>query len=155
MNIEYLKELEKNPYRFGKPDLNNEPISEIEIIHLEQLFNDGNTFPKAVRELLYLAGNYCYVLDYGDNDSQEELQEYVREKLEFRSKVITRPFFVIDVYNVGTQCLFVYLDEGDNPPVYEGLYSDPTQGWIKLISYSLSEYINTLIISVREGENPF
>jgi len=146
MEIIYLKELQDNPNRRGDPKFNNEPILESEILHLEQLYNAGNTFPKALRELLYLAGNYCYVLDYGISESQEELQDYVREKLEFRNKVISRPFFVIDVYNVGTQCLFIYLDEGNDPPVYEGLYSDKTSEWVRLISYSLSEYINTLII---------
>ncbi|MFD2603554.1 hypothetical protein [Flavobacterium suzhouense] len=155
MEIEYLKELQKNPYRSGKLDLNNEPIPESEIIHLEQLYNQGKTFPKALRELLHLAGNFCYVLDYGVNESQEELQEYVREKLDFRNKIISRPFFVIDIYNVGTQCLFVYLDEGNNPPVYEGFYSDKTSEWIRLISYSLSKYIDTLLVEVKEGKNPF
>ena len=156
MQIEYLKELEKNPYHLGFPKLNNKPISETEILHLEQLYNNnGNTFPKALRELLYLAGNYCYVLDYGISESQEELQQFVRGELNYYNKIITRAFFVIDVYNAADQFLLVYLDEGENPPVYEASYYENSSSWIRLISYNLSEYLNNLIIRVKEGRNPF
>lgn len=155
MQIEYLKELEKNPYRFGKPNFNNEAIPETEIIHLEQLYNNGNTFPKALRELLFLAGDYCYILDYGISESQEELQEYVREYLDETNKTITRPFFVIDVYNAGDQFLLVYLDEGDDPPVYEASYYENPSSWIRLLSYNLSKFIYNKIVRVKEGRNPF
>lgn len=153
MVIEYLKELQKNPYRYGKTHLNNEPIPESEIIHLEQLYNQGKTFPKALRELLHLAGNFCYVLDYGVNESQEELQEYVREELKEEEKEIARLYFVIDVYNAGTQFLFVYLDEGENPAVYEGYYRKSKSP--RLINESLSGYIDSIIENVKEGFGPF
>lgn len=55
------------------------------------------------------------------------------------------------------QFLFVYLDEEDNPAVYEGHYWDsndrPT--WITLVSPSLSDYINRLVDRVKNGQNPF
>lgn len=54
MIIEYLKTLRDNPIING---YNIEGISETEIQQLEQLYNNGNTFPKVLRELLYLAGN--------------------------------------------------------------------------------------------------
>jgi hypothetical protein len=66
MEIKYLKELELNP------TLRNQtikPIPESEISELEQLYNDGKEFPLALRELLFLAGSYCYVLDYGIDDT--------------------------------------------------------------------------------------
>jgi len=155
MQIEFLTELKKNPYKFGFPNFNNEAIPETEIIHLKQLYNKGNVFPKALRELLFLAGNYCYVFDYGINDSQEELQEFVRENLIENEKSLTRPFFAIDVYNAGDQFLFVYLDEGNDPSVYQATYYFEEVGWIKLIKPSLSELVKRLIIRVKEGVGPF
>jgi hypothetical protein len=155
MEIEYLKQLENNPFRFNYPDINNEPTPESEILHLEQLYNQGKTFPKALRELLYLAGNFCYVLDYGINESQEELQEFVREELNYYNKEISRPFFAIDVYNASDQFLLIYLDEGDNPAVHEAIYYENSLRWIRLISYNLSQYIDNLIVRVKEGRNAF
>lgn len=155
MHIEYLKELEKNAYYFGNPNKKNKPISETEIAHLEQLYNDGKSFPKALTELLYLAGDYCYVFDYGLNESQEELQEFVRENLFEYEKALARPFFVIDVYNAGDQFLFVYLDAGDDPAVYQATYYFEQSDWIKEIKPHLSELVERLIERVKEGISPF
>ena len=155
MEIEYLKELHNNPNRRGDPNFTIKPILEPEIVYLEQLYNAGNTFPKALRELLYLAGNYCYVLDYGISESQEELQGFVRGELNYYNKEISRPFFAIDVYNASDQFLLIYLDEGDNPAVHEAHYYENSLGWIRLISYNLSQYIDNLIVRVKEGRNPF
>ena len=157
MKIEYLKELELNPYRYGAPHMNNDPIPLTEIKNLEQLYNDGQPFPKALKELLYLAGAYCYVLEYGAFDSQQEMQDYVRELLEEDNILIQRPFFVIDVYNAGTQFLYIYLDEDDNPAVHEGFhyYEDEFKGYSHLVAGSLSSYIETLINRTKKGLNPF
>ena len=96
-------------------------------------------------------------MDYGLNETQQELQEFVRENMQEENRVITRPFYAIDVYNAGDQFLFVYLDEGNNPAVYLGEYWDsndrPT--WITLVSPSLSDYINRLVDRVKNGQNPF
>jgi len=155
MEIVYLKELQDNPNRRGDPKFNNEPILESEILHLEELYNAGNTFPKALRELLYLAGNYCYVLDYGISESQEELQEFVRGELNYYNKEISRPFFAIDVYNASDQFLLIYLDEGDNPAVYVASYYEDSSGWTRLLSYNLSKFIDNKIARVKEGRNAF
>ena len=125
MKIQYLIELQNNPTKFGKL-INSSivPISEEEIKQLETKYNNGKQFPKALRELLFLAGNDCYVLDYGLDDSQQELQEFVRGRMREKNRVITRPFYVIDVYNALDQFQFVYLDEKDDPAVHEGHYWD-------------------------------
>ena len=115
MDITYLKQLERTR---NKNSWINESISLEEIKQLEQIYNNNKPFPKALRELLFLAGNYCIVLDYGLNDTQQELQEFVRENMQEENRIITRPFYAIDVYNAGDQFLFVYLDEGDDPEVY-------------------------------------
>ncbi len=160
MTIEYLKKLKDYPAAYPFDTAYKDEISGItekEIVELEQLFNSGSTFPKALKELLFLAGNRCYALDFGLNETQQELQEFVREIMLEENRVITRPFYVIDVYNAGDQFLFVYLDEGDNPAVYIGHYWDSNDrpNWINLVSPSLSNFIDNKIERVKSGQNPF
>lgn len=160
MELEFMKDLRDNPAAYpnsaGFKGL-IKPITASEIDHLEELYNNGSKFPKALRELLLLAGKSCYVLDYGLYDTQQDLQESVRTYMSEESRVIDRPFFAIDIYNHSDQFLFVYLDEGVNPAVYEGFYEDRDDlpSWITLVSKSLSSYIETLIDRVKMGRNPF
>ncbi len=159
MEILYLKELQDSPFRKGiTRDFLNVPLTELEINELEKAFNSGSPFPKALRELLFLAGDYCYVLDYGLNKKQVELQNFVRQRMTKNNRILTRAFYAIDIYNAGDQFLFIYLDEGDDPPVYEGHYYDePTlwNNWITSVSTSLSSYLALLVVRVKEGQNPF
>ena len=158
MNIQYLTKLKDNPIEYPEDTNNSFPIqgiSEIEIIQLEQSYNNGNPFPKVLKELLFLAGNYCYVCDYGVNDSQQELQDWVREHMQERNKIISRPFFVFDVYN-GFPFLFIYLDEGDNPLVYEADPYNPDLNWIRqLQNQTMKSIVDDGIERVKEGYNPF
>lgn len=161
MDIKYLTLLRDNPVRHGSPDLFKiRPIPEVEIEQLEGLYNDGKQFPIALRELLFLAGKYCYVLDYGPFESQQMLQDETRNSITKRGHAISRPFYVVDVFNMGDQFIFVYLDEGPNPPAYEAHYwfdpewdEDPT--WIRKITSSLSELINSGIGRVKMGMGAF
>ena len=84
-------------------------------------------------------------------DSQQEMQEDVRERWAEERHEFTRPFMVIDVYNFTDQFLFIYLDEGDDPPVYSALYDDR----IREIQPSLSVFLEKKINRVKEGINPF
>lgn len=159
MNIEILTYLRDNPTL----EINKSGsfstilgISETEITQLEQLYNNGNIFPKALRELLFLAGNSCYVLETGWYDTQEEIQTAAREWLVKYNKNISRPFFVIDIYGAGYQFLYVYLDEGDNPFVYQAYL--PTRSDIvpfKSFNKTLSDFIKVHIDMVKQGYNPF
>jgi hypothetical protein len=68
MEIKYLTTLEQNPtytYQASGNIESLEPITDIEITSLEDTYNKGNSFPVVLKELLSLAGNFCYVLDYG------------------------------------------------------------------------------------------
>jgi hypothetical protein len=158
MNIKYQIELKDNPsIEFGGAAQTLKPISLEEIISLEQEYNNGHQFPVALRELLFLAGNYCYVLEYGLNDSQYEMQEWVRSSLpDYRKDlVINRPFFIIDTYNGPGQFLFIYLDEGDDPMVYEALlYEDPSR-WTHPVGSNLTKFIESGIWKLKQGYNPF
>lgn len=127
------------------------------------MYNNGLPFPIALKELLFLAGDNCYVLDYGsETESQNDLQEWAREQMLEYDRAIARPFYVLDIYNALDQFVFVYLDEGDDPRVYEGVYSGinetgiPTiDGWIHELRPKLSDYINISVEQVLKGINPF
>jgi hypothetical protein len=112
MEIIYLQQLRDEGNSLSPWPMSPVPLSEIE--QLEQLYNNGNTFPKVLREFLYLAGNYCPVVDTGIHDTQQEEQEWYRERLLEEGKVFSRPFFVVDAWNYDS-ILYMYLDEGDNP----------------------------------------
>lgn len=105
---------------------------------------------------MLLGGEYCFVLDTGWYDSQEEMQLATRTWLTKYNKNITRPFFAIDVYNAGEQFLYVYLDEGENPLVYQAyLPDDHGIETFTNLNKKLSEYINSLIDMIKQGNNPF
>ena len=159
MEIKYLKSLESNP-SINDSGFNKElqPISLQEIADLEKEYNNGQAFPTALKELLFLAGRYCYMLDYGFMNSQKELQDYVRRGLtKFgRNRVITNPFFVIDIYNAATQFLFVYLGEGEDPIVYEALLDEEdNEQWINVVTNTLSKFVYSGVNKVLNGYNPF
>ncbi len=150
MEIEYLTELINHSYiNFSGQTVKNKPLPIEEIKTLEKQFNNVAIFPKALKELLFLAGGYCDGLDYGLCETQQELQNIVKEVLEDSNLKIERPFYVIDIYNGGDQFFFVYLDEGNNPKVYEAI-SEYQQLRIKQIGNSLSEFIAHLIALKKE-----
>ncbi|WP_162996624.1 hypothetical protein [Mucilaginibacter celer] len=157
MEIEYLKQLNNCPsvIRPSGYEAKLKPISMDEIISLEKTYNNGNPFPKALRELLYLAGKRCYVLAYY-SDSQAEMQEMAREDLADYELSIPRPFYVVDVYNAHDQFLFIYLDEGkDNPTLYEAVFEGDPRGWVHSLDCSLAGFIGSQLSSYLRGENPF
>jgi hypothetical protein len=87
----------------------------LEITHLEQVFNNGNLFPKVLKEFLYLAGDYCYVMDTGSWDSIEEMNiEHRADYLNIYGVTMNRPYLFLDIVG-GNGELFMFLDEGDNP----------------------------------------
>ncbi|GAB3937455.1 hypothetical protein [Mucilaginibacter myungsuensis] len=161
MEIKDLKKLVEHPtFRKEGSDYVKvlEPISVTEVVSLENIYNSGQQFPVALRELLLLAGNDCYVLDYGLNDSQAEMQGSSRAYLTSfgRNYCITRPFFVIDVYNAGTQFLFVYLDEDqEDPIVYEAYMDEAYPNWIESVGGTLSSLIKHRMVRLLSGRNPF
>jgi hypothetical protein len=158
MNIEILKYLQQYPKKpNSQAGLQNVGISTQDISVLESQYNNGIKFPLALKELLFLAGEFCYVLDYNIFETQQELQEAVREWLSENNLSINRPFFAIDAYNYGETFLFVYLDEGDNPIIRQAyLFPRKDMAFItNLLGQSLSEYIKSQIDDVKQGINPF
>jgi len=168
MEIKYQTALNNNPViRPTTGDFANgrnysfslKPLTIDDIVNLEATYNSGNQFPPSLRELLFLAGQRCYVLDYGLNDTQAEMQEDVRENLVDRTlNILTRPYFVIDMHR-SDAFLFVYLDEGVNDPlVYQAdLDSNLDLDYPRIMSLqaSLSSFVNARIASLQSGLNPF
>ena len=157
MNIQYLTKLKDNPIEYSEDTDFRFPIkgiSEAEITQLEQTWNNGNPFPKVLKELLYLAGEDCYVFDYGIPENQNEMQEWVREQMTEMNKTITRPFYAIDLYG-GDQFLFIYLDEGDNPDIYQASAYESNSIWFRNINHTIKSLSERRIDRVKEGYNPF
>ncbi|MDN3548801.1 hypothetical protein [Mucilaginibacter aquaedulcis] len=167
MEIKYQTVLNNNPVIKSTVEMANglisfftlKPLTIDEIVHLETTYNNSNQFPTSLRELLFLAGQDCYVLDYGLTDTQEEMQNDAREWLVDYGFSITRPFFVIDVHRGSDIFLFVYTDEGINDPiVYEAnLDKNLPSGysWLKNLQASLSSFVNARISYLQRGINPF
>ncbi len=155
MNIEYLKTLRDNPADFGVTmNYTNRGIPLTEIEQLEQTWNNGNPFPKALRELLFLAGDFCYVFSYGISDTQQALQERWREQMLDAGKTIIRPFYVVDTWGPD-QFYFVYLDEGDNPYIYEALSYEDSSIWLERLDDTIKSMSEDRIARVKRGENPY
>lgn len=149
MEIKYLQKLEEYPARWPNDEGYRAEIISLsldEIVMLEAAYNNDNHFPKALRELLYLAGDFCYLLESipwepGGDTYQVSLQQSVARDIEDMGLNITRPFFGIDLAYPGNFRM-VYLDEGDDPIVYA---VDEKNNTLEPSDKTLSQLINHII----------
>lgn len=157
MEIKYLKGLNNYlTFQQGSYFEKLEPTSMDEIISLENLYNGGRPFPTALRELLAIAGGNCYVLDYGRNRTQTQLQESAREDLVDNDLSISRPFYVVDIYNAHDMFVFVYIDENkEDPIIHEAVFEGDERGWIHSLNMTLSQLIDRRLKRYLSGINPF
>ncbi|PKW28987.1 SMI1/KNR4 family protein [Flavobacterium lindanitolerans] len=114
MEILYLKKMEDFP-KIGS--YKNEGVSETEINNMEQSMNVK--FPKAYREFLFLGGNYENLLSNWNRNfyDLDSAQEYAREAFQGVG-LNMKPFWCFAEYNNANSSLFFFLDEGEDPPVY-------------------------------------
>ncbi|PTX63780.1 hypothetical protein C8N46_101386 [Kordia periserrulae] len=121
-----MQKLEEYLIENNIKDSSGIPITEIE--NFEQKLNIK--FPKAYKEYNELA--------------KANLKEYGLEHL------ITKDFWVIGEIYGSLYINFIYLDEGDDPPVY-GLdmenYEDYPEKFFRKIANSFSEYVERAIDS--------
>ncbi|MBL7835968.1 MAG: hypothetical protein JNM67_00485 [Bacteroidetes bacterium] len=153
MEIKILKQLELFNSLGG---FVHKGVSMERILALEQTYNNGNPFPRALRELLYLAGDYCRYLDKAGADTAEELQEEARAKLTFAGMTINRPFYCIDTMGDYAAARFVILytdTTNDNPMLCTVNYADNTI--TENEKSSISGLINARIDDVKNGRGPF
>lgn len=162
MDIIYQTRLNNTPIirsKFNNYIFKLSPLTVESIVSLESTYNNGHVFPASLRELLFLAGQECYILDYGMNGTQEEMQNDARSWLIDYDFSLTRPFFVIDVHRGSEVFLFVYLDENLNDPnVYQAnmnKHIDPDYYWLTDLQASLSSFVNARIDNILNGYNPY
>jgi len=113
MEIQYLTKMKNNP-KVGRWEI--EGISEQEIIKIENEFKIK--LPKAYKEFLYLGGKYTGFMQSWTTDAQylDWSQTNIRESMD-NINLHLRPFFAFADFE-GINCLFFFLDEGENPPIY-------------------------------------
>lgn len=153
MEIKILKELEINN-RFGR--FTNQGISMERIEALEQLYNNGNPFPRVLREMLYLGGDDCIVLDYAGEDTAEEFQIRVREELTRYGMTISRPFFCVDSTASFAASAFTFMytdDSNENPPLWNAYMDEKSVE--EFPESSLSLLIHDRLERIRRGSGPF
>lgn len=149
MEIRYLKEVMNNPSinKFVNRGFTIEKINEIEVN-----FNNGNMFPEAFREFLFLAGDFNN-FGFDDIDGIIELQDYINEELEVTKQVVDRPFFAFDVYD--SQYSVIFLDENKlDPDVYlisPFLAAEELKELIKPNEWVFSKLVNESIRRVKNN----
>lgn len=150
MEIAFMQKLEEYLIENNIKDSSSIPITEIE--NFEQKLNIQ--FPKAYKEYAELAGkgfrpisvaglsiSLFYLEEYYEL-AKANLKEYNVENL------ITRDFWVIGEIYGSLYINFIFLDDGDDPPVYgldiENYEGDPKEAFGK-IAESFSEYVEQAI----------
>ncbi|KAB8152409.1 hypothetical protein EZY14_013425 [Kordia sp. TARA_039_SRF] len=150
MLITFMQKLEEYLIENNITDSSGIPLSEIE--RFEQKLNIQ--FPRAYKEYAELAGkgfrpisasglsiSLFYLEEYHEL-AKANLKEYNVEN------VITKDFWVIGEIYGSLYINFIYLDEGDDPPVYgldiENYEDDPKEAFGK-IADSFSEYVEQAI----------
>jgi hypothetical protein len=152
MNIRLLNDLRDFS---NVDDFSNVGLGEEEIIALENLYNSGQPFPTSLRELLYIAGSFCYLLEYGICKTQQELQHRGITILNDNELIMSRPYYVIDLGTDGFT--YVYLDDDKNDPTLFSVYTDNNynEGHFYSSRQTLSKIILKRLENVKNGYTPF
>lgn len=150
MEIEYLKFLQI-------PDVaqfENQPLYPSEIETLEQEFNHGESFPKVLKELLYLAGKYCYLLTF-NSKSQSQMQHYAIKELQKENLTIKHRFYVIDLGN--DDFSYISLEENNEDPILYCVYfgDSDDRGNLFSLNITLSKYLSNGFEKIKNGYTPF
>ena len=113
MEIKYLTKMKNTP-KIGR--FENKGISELEIAKLESEFKIK--FPQAYKEFLFLGGKREFILEGWSTEAQylDWIQANIKESMDDVNLKL-KPFFVFAEYN-NNQCLFFFLNDGENPPIY-------------------------------------
>ncbi|WP_420571853.1 SMI1/KNR4 family protein [Kordia sp.] len=150
MKITFMQKLEEYLIKNDIKDSSGIPITEIE--KFEQKLNIQ--FPKAYKEYSLLAGKGFRPISVSGLSIGlfylEELYELAKANLkEYNLEhLINKDFWVIGEIYGSLYINFIYLDEGDDPPVYgldmENYEDDPKEAFGK-IADSFSEYVEQAI----------
>ena len=158
MNIKYLKSFQENISNLRGSISRGLNIEEITF--LEEKLNNGNSFPKALKEYLYLAGEYNTLgfdtqgIGYGGNEYLA-MMEFYEKKMKQKGLKMEKPYLILHSHD-GECFLFLYLDEGDDPQPYnfgvdEGYRSENGEIIFKTPQNSFSELVDVLVDRALKG----
>jgi len=121
MQIEYLKSYDANKSNY-KLDSDKNPVGKTiaQIEALEAEFNQGNPFPKAFREYLFIGGDYNAISFNDSKGNFKAEHDSFDHDIRKRGIEIKRPYMVFTGNDDGTIASFIYLDEGDDPQPWNG-----------------------------------
>jgi hypothetical protein len=163
--MKYQRLLEENINLF-KAYTKLASIEQIELIERELAI----IIPVSIREFFLLVGNdYDYIWGGGGGDKISMLDynfQLSKKILNECNLSLFRKYFAISAYS-GDQFLFVYLDDGEDPPVYRfelelfycgEEYISGSSSWgypkgVSKISDSFSDMINTVVKQKLEESN--
>lgn len=162
MEIEYLNSLKEN-LKPRSVKSKSRGLSVERIVELENEINNGNNFPKAYREFLYLAGDYNPIgLDYAfeglkNGEDIPAIKRVAEIEMNKNRLSIKRPYVILHYYN-DDDFIFIYLDEGDNPQPY-AMVLNPLKGMDHTFPIkgddSLSSFVDGLVDRALKGLQPF
>jgi len=162
MEIEFLQKMKENP-KPHKRLSRDRGLSIEKIEELELEINDGNPFPKAYREYLYLGGDYNSLglsIAFEDSESWEDIPAIKRvAEIEMKKEglSIDRSYIILHYYD-DDNFIFIYLDEGDNPQPY-AMVLNPLNNMDHIFPIkradSLSFFIDDLVNRTLKGLQPF
>ena len=154
MKIKYLKDLENFPD--GIELFNNRGIAIEEIEALEVTYNSGNKFPQVLRELLFIAGDYCVCFDYWDNITEMNIE--VRDRYSEVDLSSIEPFVCVDC-NGGfgnSSFLYVKCNENVDDPFLWTVELTKSLGIKQIVKGGrLSDAIIGALDLIKAGKNPF
>ncbi len=143
MEIQYLQNLENSPVKGDAVIPKDRGVSEIEIIAFEQKV--GLPLPKALKEFLFLSGEYCLSIEANATnqglDEYEFRNEQFQENLDDAKIAISRPYYILTERS-GEYFHFIYLDDGENPPVYNIYCWDDEKYKLEKRANSFSDWID-------------
>lgn len=161
MEIQYLKTMEANSSFWNRK---SRGFSLDKIEELEQKLNNGIPFPKALREYLFLGGEFNSLgFDHEgigqDGSEWIALKKYYEKEMRKNNLSINRPYVVLDSYD-GAIFSFIYLDEGDDPRPYNFSVSESYKGSNGETIYpfpekTFSQLINRLVDYALRGLQPW
>lgn len=124
MEIEYCTQYQQlRPKIIASESGSLEGLSESRITEIETAVNNGDAFPKALREFLYIGGLWNNIGVGGPvNGWWDKFQGY-KKQLVSRGNLPSRPIFIFSSFEE-VVASFIYLDEGDDPRPWNIALSD-------------------------------
>lgn len=152
MEIIYLKKFSQIK-KIGGWKTEGMDLDEIE--ELEDKYNEGNPFPGAYREYLFIGGK-ANGAGFDSALGFDWLQEKSKEMLESNKQKIERPYFVMDQLDGCEQFGFFYLDESvDDPIIYNCAPPYVEDGYELIKPYAqgkLSDIITSHIVEAKSRD---